>query len=311
MNTSQNAESAGTEKSPETVLETRVAPSPETSDPPPTPEEQEPDQKNTATKMPQNPESAPAANPERTTQSSSAGSPPENPNGPAIPADQEHDQEQEQESGKVNTPAKPEEVALSPVLGALEVLSEAEQADLYACEEVIGTGWHTFVQVGLALARIRDLELYRTEFESFEAYCRAKWEYGRIYVYHLISAAQLFTHLLANCKHRKPDHESQLRPLIGLSPEQAQQAWEYAVEKAGSRKITARLVKTAVQELGLAPQTQSGSAPVRTAKSERRLLISRTMGELLKLISDKAGHELLLEKARALETHLSPLLGKK
>ena len=58
-------------------------------------------------------------------------------------------------------------------------------------------------------------------------------------------------------------------------------------------------------------QAQPGTAPVRTAKSERRVLISRTMGELLKMISDKAGHELLLEKARALETHLSPLLGKK
>ena len=69
----------------------------------------------------------------------------------------------------------------------------------------------------------------------------------------LKEAVEPRTHLLANCKHREPDHESQLRPLI--------------VEKAASR----------IQELGLAAQTQSGNAPVRTSKSERRLLISRSM----------------------------------
>src|ERR1019366_2792941 len=73
---------------------------------------------------------------------------------------------------------KNDEVVLSPVLGTLEGLTEVEQAELYACEEVIGSGWHTFVQVGLALARIRDKELYTTEYDSFEAYYRVKWQYG-------------------------------------------------------------------------------------------------------------------------------------
>jgi hypothetical protein len=218
-----------------------------------------------------------------------------------------------QNSGAQPTVAiqKQEEVTLSPVLGAIEVLSPAEQAELYACEEVVASGWQSFVQVGLALARIRDLGLYRTEFESFPAYCRAKWQYGRRYVNRLISAAQAFTHLGTISSPQKPEHETQVRPLVGLTPDQAQRAWEHAAQKAGSRKIAARLVKIAVNELGLAPQAQSGSAPVRTAKSERRLLITRTMGELLKLIGDKAGHDVLLEKARTLETHLSHLLGKK
>ena len=64
---------------------------------------------------------------------------------------------------------------------------------------MIGTGWHTFVQVGLALARIRDARLYRCDYDSFEAYCRAKWEYRQRQIYYLISAAQRFTHLCTNC----------------------------------------------------------------------------------------------------------------
>ena len=63
---------------------------------------------------------------------------------------------------------------------------------------MIGSGWHTFVQVGLALARIRDGELFKTEYDSFEAYYRVKWQYGRHYVNRLISAAQVFTHLVTN-----------------------------------------------------------------------------------------------------------------
>jgi hypothetical protein len=79
---------------------------------------------------------------------------------------------------------------------------------------------------------------------------------------------------------QKPEHETQVRPLVGLTPDQALRAWEYAAQKAGGRKITERMVKSAVNELGFAPQKQSGSAPVRTAKSERRLLITRTLSEL-------------------------------
>jgi hypothetical protein len=139
---------------------------------------------------------------------------------------------------------------------------------------------------------------------------QAKWQYGRRYVNQMISAAQVFNHL-GVFSSLKPEHQSQVQPLSGLTPEQAQRAWQCAVENAGGRRITARMVKSAVNQLGLAPQTQSGRAPVRTAQSERRLLINRTLSELLKLISDKAGHDVLLEKARALETHLNPLLGKK
>jgi hypothetical protein len=43
-------------------------------------------------------------------------------------------------------------LVLSPVLGKVQFLTEIEPANFWACEEVIGSGWHTFIQVGLALA---------------------------------------------------------------------------------------------------------------------------------------------------------------
>ena len=135
---------------------------------------------------------------------------------------------------------------IDPALGAVEVLSQNEQIRLFACEEVIASGWNTFVQVGLALAEIRKGELYRAEFDSFEQYCKLRWQYGRNYVDRLISAAQVVRCLMTNC-HQQPEHEGQVRPLVGLTPEQAQAAWQFAVERAASKKVTQRLVQTAVQ----------------------------------------------------------------
>ena len=102
-------------------------------------------------------------------------------------------------------------------LGQMELLTDAERANLFACETVIESGWQTFVQVGLSFAQIRDERLYKEEYHTFEAYCRAKWEYGRNYVNRLISAAQVFTHLVTN-SHQKPERETQVRPLVGLTP---------------------------------------------------------------------------------------------
>ena len=107
----------------------------------------------------------------------------------------------------------------------MEALSDAEQIEFYACEDVLETASSTFVQSGLAFARIRDALLYRVDYDSFDVYCREKWQYGRRYVDFLIAAAQIFNQLRTIGSHQKPAHERQLRPLIGLSPEQVLSAW--------------------------------------------------------------------------------------
>jgi len=163
------------------------------------------------------------------------------------------------------------------------------------------------VEVGLALARIRDARLYRVEYDNFQTYCKAKWEYGRNYVDRLISAAQVFRHLMTIC-HQTPDHESQVRPLIGLKPEEAQLAWTCAVETAGGRKITARLVKRAMHDLGFAAPPKPVSKINRKAKAEHRKLINDTIGQLLMLISQKAAYEAILQHVEALQRHIQPLI---
>jgi len=58
------------------------------------------------------------------------------------------------------------------------------------------------------------------EYQSFDAYCRGKWQYSRRQVDSLIAAAQLFNHLRTISSQQQPQHETQVRPLIGLPLEQ-------------------------------------------------------------------------------------------
>ena len=214
-------------------------------------------------------------------------------------------------AGEITPTATPKDppVKLDGVLGRVDGLSEAQQMEFYACEAVIETGWSTFVQVGLAFARIRDADLYTMEFDTFEAYCREKWQYGRHYVNRLILAAQVFAPLVTISHQRRPEHETQVRPLIGLTPPQAQLAWEHAVEKAAGKKITQRLVKAAVQELQLGGSPAPVTQQPRRNKAEQRRLVDDAIGQLLMLLSQKASHQVMTEKVEILHGHIQALFG--
>ncbi len=58
-------------------------------------------------------------------------------------------------------------------------------------EKVIARGKKPFVEVGMALAEIRDLRLYRREYGSFAEYCQSKWGWTRQHAYRLIEAAPI------------------------------------------------------------------------------------------------------------------------
>ena len=194
------------------------------------------------------------------------------------------------------------------VLGTVDRLSEAEDAEYQGCQAVIMMGSRSFVEMGQAFGRIRDLRLYRQEFDSFDAYCRLRWQYGRAYVYRIIAAAELLTSMSSNCRQVRPDHESQVRPLIGLTLDQAGQAWDKAVEMAGGRRITAARVKAAMKALELRVGPAPANKVARQKRKEQRRLIDETISHLLMLASQRAD-AVLLEKLETLHGHVRALLG--
>jgi hypothetical protein len=67
-------------------------------------------------------------------------------------------------------------------------------AQLKAYEGVIEKGQQTFVEVGQALAKIREGRLFREAgFSSFDDYCQARWSMKKAYANHLIAGSTLAT----------------------------------------------------------------------------------------------------------------------
>lgn len=202
-------------------------------------------------------------------------------------------------------PTQEPEFELDPCIGVVDVLSESERTDLLASEAIVEEGLSNFVQVGLALGRIRDRELYRTEFESFAAYYQAKWNFQHAHVHNLIKAAQLFSKLSAGSP--KPDHLSQVRPLLSLEPDSAQNAWQHAATLSHGRKVTARIVKRAMKDLHLNTKSSAGKTGTRQERSAQREAITGLIGDLMRLISQNAAPSLLLERVEVLNSHFQRL----
>lgn len=134
-------------------------------------------------------------------------------------------------------------------------LSEVEADTLATHEATIRAGLDTFVQVGTALAAIRDDRLYRTTHGTFEDYCAERWSLARSRAYQLIDAAAVTDLVSTMVDTPAPSSERQARPLTKLrdEPEAIRSAWSRAVESAprddqGAPKVTAALVESAVRD---------------------------------------------------------------
>ncbi len=109
---------------------------------------------------------------------------------------------------------------------------------------------------------LRDKRLYRSTHKTFEEYCRDRFGHSRQKSNYLIAATGVFDNLTTNrCQNLPtedlttielqilPSSEYQVRPLTKLQPEQQQQAWQQAVEEAGGKVPSGRIVKDIVQRI--------------------------------------------------------------
>jgi hypothetical protein len=124
----------------------------------------------------------------------------------------------------------------------------------------------SFMAVGRALQAIRDQQLYREQFKSFNEYCNEKCGMAKTYAGYLIRGSQVAANLLAHDGHPgdqlytpceiQPIYEKQVRPLYVLDPPQQCEVWEEAVRSADGKVVTYKQVKALVEErIGPAPPT--------------------------------------------------------
>lgn len=139
----------------------------------------------------------------------------------------------------------------SPKLG--DSLTVEEQQDFRRLEGIVEGGLETFLKVGRALREIRDRKLYRADYDTFHAYCRERWGFGRHYAYRQIRASST-VELLSNVaswqrQERLPRNEAQARPLGPLDPEDQVESWRLALELADDGHPTADVVREAVDRV--------------------------------------------------------------
>lgn len=128
----------------------------------------------------------------------------------------------------------------------MEPVSESTPTrSLAELESVIERGLTTFVDVGTALAQIRDSRLYRETHGDFDSYCRERWGFSRQRALQMIDAAAISNDLTTQVV-IPPSHEKQIRELSRIEPEQRAEVWQAVVDQHGE-KPTAQEVRQVVE----------------------------------------------------------------
>lgn len=125
----------------------------------------------------------------------------------------------------------------------MTTLNVLENKSLRKLERTISDGLKSFVEVGQALAEIRDSRLYRESHKSFEAYCLDRWQFKRQRAYELIEASGV-AERVSEISDTLPK-ESHAAELAALPTEQQAEAWAEVTTETD--KPTAAKVREVVE----------------------------------------------------------------
>ena len=134
----------------------------------------------------------------------------------------------------------------SVAVEVVEELSEDEQRDRLHLERRVE---RAFYEAGKALRELRARRLYRSTHRTFEEYCRERFTFSRQAANYLIAGAEVFENLTTNGCQKLPTKERQVRPLTKLESDQQCEAWQQAVDEAGGKIPSSRIVKDIVQRI--------------------------------------------------------------
>ena len=130
-------------------------------------------------------------------------------------------------------------------------LTKPERKKLASLETVIESKRQAFFEMGSALLEIRESRLYRGTFDTFEEYCRERWDLTRQYSNRLIAATEVRKNL-ETIVSILPENEGQSKELGRLPADDQPKAWQIVIDRApeidGAKHITAKLVESVVKE---------------------------------------------------------------
>ena len=98
----------------------------------------------------------------------------------------------------------------------------------------------TFMEVGMALATIRDKRLYQAKYATFEDYCHQRWSLSRSRAYQLMAAADVVS-TIVDTGLPAPANEGQARELARVPAEKRAEVWRATVERTEGKPTAAAI----------------------------------------------------------------------
>jgi hypothetical protein len=156
--------------------------------------------------------------------------------------------------------------------------NDTEQSELAECEAAIERNLSVFYETGQALQKIRDERLYRVTHETFEQYCKERWDMSKAYANRTIEASLIVANLTPMGV--IPTSERQSRELAGLSLDDQRKVWQKAIKTAPNGNVTSAHIRETRESL-----LGSRSAPV-----QAELFTLEDYREVIKDHVDAANH---------------------
>lgn len=122
------------------------------------------------------------------------------------------------------------------------ILTASESTALAEHEAVIERGIQTFYEVGIALANIRDRQLYRADYGTFEEYAERRWQMSRPRAYELMAAASVVSGIPDTLP--KPDNAGQASALARVPESERTGVWAETVERTEGKPTAAAVRET-------------------------------------------------------------------
>ncbi|MBX3739942.1 MAG: DUF5131 family protein [Akkermansiaceae bacterium] len=165
---------------------------------------------------------------------------------------------------------------------AFNLLTKEEKTEFRRLDKIVRKGVAAVFEMGQALSQIKEGQLWRGGYSTWQEYCGSVVGHSRSYVHRIIDAARIAGMVgdvtLPDGNKMSPLSEAQVRPLnrIKKDPERTREAWRKAVRSAGGQP-TADQVEAAVVEVlpRESPQEQERS------RGERRKCVVNELEEAL------------------------------
>lgn len=185
------------------------------------------------------------------------------------------------------------ELAITPETAPL---TREDKRFLRDREKIVDQGIRASIAASKALFEIHQYEggrLWKREFQTFEAYCRARWEYGKSHSYRLVNCGEFMTELERLPEPLQspngdwmPKNEAQIRPLLSLPKEERLPLWKELVNVTPANELTSLSVRKKVKlHAGADRAGRSGRIRARSSKNDRA-------GKLIEQLRDETStHE--------------------